>query len=144
MSEMIVTFRPLAAGAYVMTLRERRGMKNRADVVSAILIKYGVRVAAAQIGRIEEGQIDTRGSMWAMMCAVVGGNADDLFDLLAHPKLPREEGVKRAEAWLTAQERAAVQKLADEFGVERVKKALDDLEDDPTIRLFRRAPVGVL
>lgn len=138
MSEMIVTFRPLAAGAYVMTLRERRGMKNRADLVSAIFEEFGVKVAAAQIGRIEEGAIDTRGQMWAMLCQVVGGNADDLFDLLANPRLPREAGVERADAWLSAQERDAVKRLADEFGMERVRQALDDLEDDPTMRLFRR------
>jgi len=129
--------RPVAAGAYVMTLRLERGMTNRSDVAAAIQKRFRVKVGRSQIGKIEEGEIDTRGRMWAMVCVIVGGDAGDLMDLLAHPELAREEGVRRAKAWLKAEEQEAVRELRDKLGPERVRRALDDMEDDATLHLFR-------
>lgn len=80
----------IAAGAYLRLLRERRGL-SAADVASA------AGTNEAQVGRIEKGEIDTRGSLLLKMVQAVQGRAEDVLKLVTDASATIEDGRRKAE-----------------------------------------------
>jgi hypothetical protein len=85
-----------AAGAYLRRLREARRM-GRPTIANTI------RTSENQVKRIEDGAIDSRGSLWMAFCHAVHGSAADLEYLMSHPDLTAADGQRLAQEWINAQ-----------------------------------------
>lgn len=85
-----------AAGAYLRYLREAHRL-GRPSVANALLTSEN------QIKRIEDGAIDSRGSLLLSFCKAVGGNPTDLEYLMSIPETGPDDGRSLAQEWLNAQ-----------------------------------------
>lgn len=85
-----------AAGAYLRALREARKL-GRPTIANV------VKTSENQIKRIEDGTIDSRGSLWLAFCRAVNGNASDLEYLVTKTDATAEDGQQLARAWANAQ-----------------------------------------
>jgi len=85
-----------AAGAYLRRLREAKGL-GRPTVANMILTSEN------QVKRIEDGDIDTRGSLMLAFCRAVGGNPADLERLQGHGDRHEEEGREMANECIRVQ-----------------------------------------
>jgi len=112
-----------AAGAYLRHLREARRL-GRPSVANMILTSEN------QIKRIENGEVDSRGSLLLAFCHAVNGNAADLEHLMSNLQTTPVEGRKLAQEWLDAQTRP----LSDEERLAMKSKLVDWLQDSPDLR----------
>jgi predicted transcriptional regulator len=85
---------PDAVGEYLRTLRRYKGL-------SITKLAAELDTVEAQIRKIENGQIDTRFSMVAGLCRILGGDITDLA-YLALSKATRDQARDRATQWLQA------------------------------------------
>lgn len=83
----------VTVGTYLKTLREGRGL-------SRFEIAKEVNTNEVQILRIENGDIDTRGSLLLAFLRIVEGSADQLTALMTTPGAIPEHGQQLAVEWL--------------------------------------------
>jgi transcriptional regulator with XRE-family HTH domain len=102
-----------AAGAYLLTLRER-GRLSREEVAEFIRAQTGEGTNAVQVLRIEKGGHATRSAVLAAFAQFVGANPAHLQSLLAQKDSDAKKGKELAEAWLSlsADERERVLRVA--------------------------------
>jgi len=112
-----------AAGAYLRFLRESRKL-GRPSVANRIWTSEN------QVKRIEDGEIDSRGSLLLAFCHAVQGNPGDLQYLMSNPKLTREEGKALATEWLQAQTKP----LTDDERKDLRSKIQDWLQNVPDLQ----------
>ena len=85
-----------AVGAYLWKLREARGFTR-------LQVAKKLDTTDAQLGRIEKGEIDTRGSFLFEFLDLVQGNAEQLRQLMRNPHATATDGSVAATAWLQEQ-----------------------------------------
>jgi len=112
-----------AAGAYLRHLREARRL-GRPSVANMILTSEN------QIKRIENGEVDSRGSLLLAFCHAVNGNAADLEHLMHNLQTTPVDGRRIAQEWLDAQTRP----ITEEERLAMKTKVLDWLQDSPDLR----------
>lgn len=108
----------VAAGMYLWTLRAARGM-SRTEVAAA------AGTNEAQIERIEKGRIDTRGSLLFRVLSVVGGDAQQLYELTLDEYAAAEQGREVAFSWLSPEAREDIRREAAAIPDEDVAEALE-------------------
>ncbi len=124
-----------AAGAYLRTLREHHRL-TRAEVAEL------TGTSETQIVRIEGGDVDSRGTLWAKFVAYVHGNFEQLANLLLDASATEEDGRRFAEEWLTRAQRATIDQLYQTYGDERVRAAVTSLQalsSDELLRVISEA-----
>ena len=83
----------IAAGMYLRTLREGRGM-SRKEIAAAL------KTSPSQIERIENGEQETRGSLLFGFVDAVRGSAEHVQRLLLSAEASENEGERLARSWL--------------------------------------------
>jgi hypothetical protein len=91
-----------------------------------------------QIKRIENGEVDSRGSLLLSFCHAVNGNAADLEQLMRNAQTTPADGRQLAQEWLDVQNRP----LTDEERLVMKTKVLDWLQDSPDLREMAQEEVS--
>ena len=87
----------IAVGAYLRRLRENLDLTQ-------IDLALEVHTNESQIIRLEQGRVDTRGSLLMAITRVVQGSADDIFRLSTDQGATAHDGRDLAEAWIRRKE----------------------------------------
>lgn len=84
-----------AVGAYFRRLRQLKGM-------TSTKVGAALETAEAQIRKIENGTIDTRGSMLINMCLLLEGSLDDVAELMISEQATPERARRMAEIYFAS------------------------------------------
>lgn len=128
----------IAAGAYLRTLREGRGLTR--DEVA-----YEIGTSGVQVMRIEKGEVDTRGSLLMALAKRVHANVDHISRLLLDEQATAEDGQQLAAQWLTNHEIAVIDSL-DQGELGEFIALLDEIrqKDDQALATVRRMLRGLV
>jgi len=128
----------VAAGAYLRTLREARGLTR--DEVA-----YQIGTNGVQVMRIEKGEVDTRGSLLMALARRVQANVDQLSRLLLDDKATAEDGQQLATRWLSSHEIAEIDAM-DAGELDEFIALLDEIrqQDDAALATVRRMLRGLV
>jgi transcriptional regulator with XRE-family HTH domain len=122
----------VAAGAYLALLREKNTSYSQVSIAKLL------GTSKSQIQRIESGDGETRTSLMLGLARLVGGDPNEVSDLLLDPKADKEQGQRLAFERL---ERAKA--IADQVPDAEVSSALAwvrQLRADPeALRELRQA-----
>ena len=129
-----------AVGMYLRLLRERRNLSVM-DIVSGMkALVPELDTNPTYIWRIEHGKIESPGArLLVAFTRVVGGNLDDIADLLLSKRATAEDGQRRADLWLAKTNSGDVDPALGEQDVERSGAAegeFDKLAPDEIIDLM--------
>jgi transcriptional regulator with XRE-family HTH domain len=86
-----------AVGAYLRRLREGKGM-------TTTQVGAALDTVEAQIRKIENGAVDTRGSMLINLCLLLEGDLGDIAQLMISEQATPERAIRLAENWIASRE----------------------------------------
>lgn len=92
-----------AVGAYLRTLRESLKLTQ-------VALAEDVETNESQIIRLEQGRVDTRGSLLMAVTQVLGGRPDDIQRLILNPQATARDGIALANMrlWQTEEPMSGV------------------------------------
>lgn len=106
-----------ASGAYIRFIREHRGF-SRAELAAM------VDTHESQLVRIEAGKQDTAGSTLIAIVRAIRGDIRDVADLMLS-SASADEGLERAQQWLSQEDIARVRAQAREDAAHLTAEQLD-------------------
>jgi transcriptional regulator with XRE-family HTH domain len=98
-----------AVGAYFRRLRQLKGM-------SPTQVAAKLETVEAQIRKIENGIVDTRGSMLINLCLLLDGDLNDIAELMIAEQATPELAIRLAERHIASRQHQAA--VLAENGVE--------------------------
>lgn len=132
-----------AAGVYIRTLRDTQKMTQEAVIDRAAAVLGGRKIDLTTLWRIETGRARTRNDILLAVVAAVGGNDQDVAQLMRDPSATKEDGEARALAWLSRDQLARIDRIVEETESEELAAILESVraeyQRDPRLLAFLRA-----